>query len=216
MIKLLDVKRKIILFPCCFLLLISAFVLALSKGVSSQQLQNSVHKTKQELIKHIESLPEQPLRIVGNDNCPLQLVETKVQEIPASLFTRLTGAATDLITVSSVPEVRLVNTSGKLITGFILVIRDPDSKITRSLVQTNIAIAPGDTYIVKRSHFTKPEKITLVDKNNQIRHTLVEPEIDAEKYWIHFADLSNLFTTIGLVNFGDGSSWIIKEEGEVR
>lgn len=216
MLEVFNVYRKSILIACSLVLLFSAVAFALNVKPNSQPQRNASRTGKSDLIKQVEASPEELLRVVGNDDCPLRLVEARVKEIPRSMFTKLTGKTTDLATVSSVPEAKIVNTSEKTVTGFILIIRDPESRTTRALMQSKIALKPGETHTVMRESFGTPEKLTVADNDGQMSQRLVMPEMDSEKRWIHFASRSDLFVTIGKVNFEDGSSWTIKEGGDVR
>jgi hypothetical protein len=209
-------NRKMILITGCLVFLFSAAALALNIRTVNQRLQSSGRQEKGEIIKQIEESPDESLRVLGNDDCPLRIVEAKVKEVPGSLFTRLTGKTTDLATVSSLPEVTLVNTSGQTITRFYLAIRDPQTRTTRGLIQHNLALKPGETYILKRERFVTPEKITVADNNGQVRQTQAMPGMDSEKSWIQFAARSSLFITIIKVDFTDNSNWLIKEGGEAK
>lgn len=216
MVKVFTTNRKSILIVCGLVFLFSAVALALNISPNNQPQQDSSRKQKSEVVKQVEASPEQLLKVVGNNDCPLRLAEARVKEIPGDLFTKLTGKTTDLATVSSVPEAKLVNTSGKTITGFVLVVRDPQSQTNRGIVQNSVAIKPGETYTVRREHFGTSEKLTMAGKDGQIQQTSVEQGVNSEKHWLDFAPPSNIFVTIGMVNFEDGSRWMIKEGGEVR
>jgi hypothetical protein len=214
MSRILDTRRKTIVFACCLVLLLSAVAIAVGVRTRSQNALNQ--REKQNLIEKIKTSPEQPLKIVGNDDSPLRIVQASVKELPGFEFTKLTGRTTDLLTVASVPEAHLSNTSGKRVTGFVIAVRDPNSRSIRGFVQQKVSIAPGENYTVERQHFVNPEKMTVADKDRKTRQTLVQPELDSEKYWIQFAKRSDLFITIGRVFFDDGSSWALKEGGEAR
>ena len=155
------------------------------------------------------------MRILGNDDCPLRLVEAKVKDIPGPLFTNLTGRTTNLATVSSVPEATLVNASGQTITKFYLAVRDPHSRSVRGLIQT-VALKPAEIHAVKREHFARAGQVTAADANGGISRKLVVPGLESEESWIQFAPRADLFITVVKVDFENGGSWIIREEGEVR
>jgi hypothetical protein len=216
MTKLLSLNRRKISFVCCVVSLLLAAIFALSIRTNSQQLQVLNQKAKNAVLEQIKNSTDQPLRVVGNDDCPLRIVEVKVKEVSGPQFTELTQKTTNLETVSSVPEVELVNTSGKTITEFVIAIRDPLSRTTRTLVRLKLSLAPGGTYVVKRTHFVSPEQMAVANEDGSVRQTLVRPQIDSEKYWLQFARRSDIFITVGQVSFDDGSSWKIKEGGEVR
>lgn len=213
MTKLPHAIRKTVLIACCLVLLLSALALALNAQTRNQRSQEA---RRNEIINQLQAMPDQSLRVVGNEDSPLRIVAAKVKEIPAALFTQLTGRSTDLQAVASVPEVTLVNTSGQTIIRFLLDIRDPDSRTSRGIVQSRIALKPGDTYVVTREHFGRPESRTVVGEDGRIRQISVPPGMDSEQRWLQFAALSNLFITIAKVDFEDGTSWIIREGGEVR
>lgn len=213
--KILNVNRKIILFACCLVVSLVIVELVLSVRTNSQQLQVANQKEKNGLIEKIEKSADQPLRVLENADSPLRIVETKVKEITGSEFTQLTGITTDLASVSSVPEVKVVNNSGKTITGFILAIRDPKSKTLRTFSPYKVSIAPGETYTVRQDQFVISEKVTVADDKG-VRQELMRPKMDSEKFWITFAGRSDFFVTVGMVFFEDKSKWMIQEGGEIQ
>lgn len=214
MSSLLDVNRRTLLVACCLVCLLSAVALALNVQTPDRGLQNQ--KGDAEALKQLESSPEQPLTILGNDDCPLRLVEANVREIPGLLFTELTGRTTSRAAVSSVPEAKMVNASEKTVTGFVFYVRDPKSQTSRLVYQTKIALKPGETHQVKRDHFVAPESMTVTGENGQTRQALVKPPVSSEKYWLDFAPRSDLFVRVGMIEFEDGSSWKIGQGGAVR
>ncbi len=215
MAKLFVSNRKSILVVCCLVCLLSTVAFALRVSTSSQPSQKTSGKEKNEALKLIETAPEQSLRILGNDGCPLRIVEAKVKEVPGGLFTKLTGKITDLETVSSVPEVRLINTSGQTVKKFLLMVRNPAVGIIRGL-GGKFTIKPGETYIVEREYFAAPEKVISEDGNGQVHETLAALGMDSEKMWLSKGVRSDVYVTIVKIEFEDGSSWTIKEGGEVR
>ncbi len=215
MAELLNVNRRKILFACCIASLLLGVALALNP-TNGQQRQVLNQKDKGDTLEQIEKSLDQPLRVVEDNDAPLRIVDARVKEISGSHFTKLTGKTTSLVAVSSVPEGKVINSSGKTVTGFMFVIRDPQSRSTRGIVQNNVSIFPGETYTITRQHFIRPEKVTVFDKDGQIRDRLIQPEIDSEKYWVEFAGRSDLFVAVVRVSFEDGSIWTIKEGGEIK
>jgi hypothetical protein len=213
MANLLTVNRKLILFGCISVFLLSAVVLTVK--TTSQSLKTSNHMAQTDALRQIEASPENPLRILGNDDCPLRIVEAKAKHVPGTLFTKLTGMVTDLETVSSVPEVSLVNASGQTIKKFFLLVRNPEANFTRG-VGRKFVINPGETYDVKREYFADPKKIATTDGNSRIHEALAAPGMDSEEMWINKGVPSNLYVTIARIEFEDGSIWTLKEGGELR
>lgn len=210
MTHLLTVNRKTIVTACCLVLALSAGAVALNRKATNQRAQDAA---RNEALKQVNESPDQFLRVVGNDDCPLRIVEARVKEVPGQLFTQLTGKTTDLATISSVPETTLVNISGQTITGFILMIDDPQARKTRGLVKSEIAIRPGETYILKRELYVAPDKFVVVDATGRTQQKLVFPGLRSAHGWLEFASRSDLYVTIGRVNFETEGHWQIKQEG---
>lgn len=214
--KIPHINRKTILLAGSSVCLLSVVALTIAVKTRSQERQVPTQNNKDALLDRVETSQDVPLKVAGNDDCPLRIVQASTKEISGSDFSKLTQKTTDLVTVASVPEVRLVNTSGETITGFVLAIRDPQSRTTRGFVQNKISLAPGESYVVKREHFVLPDNTTTANENGQVRHTMVMPRMDSEKYWLQFAPRSDVFVTVGQVTFSSGNIWIVKEGGEVR
>lgn len=218
----LILNGKTVSIACCSLILLSVVALGLTirgnNGVTqtaNRRVQESSRAELIDVVRQIEESPDQALTIAGNTDCPLRISDAKVKEISGASFTRLTGRVTDRDTVVSVPEVSLVNTSAQTITTFFLAIRDPKSQITRGIVQSEIAIKPGESYTIRRDNFAGSEKVTLSNDKGQTHQTDVAPGLLSERRWIQFAGRSDLFVTIARVDFENGDSWVIKE-GEVK
>lgn len=185
-------------------------------GLRTRSQQSFSSKVTDKQAQQIENSTDQPLRILENDDSPMRILDAKVKEVSGTDFTNLTGQQTRLAMVCSVPQIRLLNSSGKAITGFVLAVRDPTSKTTRGLVQGKVLINQGETYMVKRGAFIQPEWTSTVDKDGKIRSGLETPDIRSDKYWMSFASRAALFVTVARVTFQDGSIWKIKEGGEIQ
>jgi hypothetical protein len=208
-------SRKITI-PVSLVALLAAVVFGLNFKTKSQQLSSSTAKQTQERLQQIEQSADQPLRVVENGDSPLRIVDARVKEISGPDFVKLTGQQTDLPTVCSVPDVKLLNSSTKTITGFVLVVRDPNSKTSRGIVQSKLEIAQGQTYLYPRNSFVKYEWSTTADNEGKVKTRFAPPAMNSEDYWLSFATRSNLFVTVAQVNFHDGSSWTVKEGGDIR
>lgn len=167
-------------------------------------------------LQKLDNAPDQSLRVLENEDSPLRILDAKVKEISGPDFTKLTGKKTSLLTVCSVPETRLLNSSGKVVSGFVLVVRDPTSKTTRGMVQSKVSIAQGETYTAQRDLFVRPEFMTNADETGQVKTRFGRPELNSEHYWISFGQRSDLFVTVAKVNFQDGTIWTLKEGGDIR
>ena len=188
-----------------------------SFGLSRNTLfQSSTSAASSKEVQQVENSTDQPLRVLENNDSPLRIMDAKVKEISGPDFTKLTGQQTSLTAVCTVPEVHLLNSSAQTITAFILALRDPSSKNTRTIVQTKVSIAQGETYTMPRQAFITPEQISTVDNKGQIKTHFGQPDLRSEKYWISFARRADLYVTVARVTFQDGSKWTIKEGGDIR
>lgn len=215
MFRLFNSTRKTFLFTVCILLVVFTAAFGLSVRSSNRHSQVLNQKDRDVLLKQVEDLPEVPIRVIENSDSPLKISQATVKEIPSADYTKLTGKTTSFVSVASFPRAILINTSGKTITGFIFGIRDPKTKTLQTLNQQKISLPAGATYTITREHFLAPEKTMRAD-NSGVRPQLSLPEADSEKYWINFAERSDLFVTVGMVFYEDGSRWTIKEEGEIK
>lgn len=215
MFKLFNTNRRTVLFAGCLVFVFVAVAFTLNVKTNSQQLKVLDQKDKELLLKKIADSTEQSLKVIENSDSPLRISKATVKEVSNSEFTQLTGKTTNILTVASFPEATLVNTSGKTITGFIFVIRDPKTKTLQTINQQKISIPSGATYLVKREHFFVPEKQTTEDKEGVHKNSTF-PNADSEKYWIDFAERTDIFVTVGVVFFEDGSRWMLKEGDGIK
>lgn len=215
MFNLFNTTRKIILFACCFVLVLFAVALTLNVKTSSQQLQVPSQKDKEALLKQIEESTDYPFNVDDNENSPLKITNAKVKEISGAEFTKLTGKTTNLTTVTSVPEIQLMNVSDKTIKAFFVAVRDVKNKSVRGFTQFKVSIAPGETYTVHREHFSNPESVSVSDENG-VRPSLNQPKLDSEKLWLNSEKSPDVFTLIARVLFEDNSQWKVEEGGKIR
>lgn len=194
--------------------LLGAITFGINLSTTSQQSKPT--DVVDTLSQQIERSSDQPLRVLENDDAPLRIVEAKVKEISGPEFTKLTGRKTDLLAVCSVPEVRLLNSSGKTIKQFVLAVRHPSSRTTRGIVHSKLSLAPGSTYTVGREFFVRREWTSTVEPTGEVNVKRGQPEISSDRYWISFAERSQLFITVGEVEFQDGTRWKVKEGGDIK
>lgn len=209
--------RSTIVFVGFSICLLAVIGLSITLKTHSQQPKVISRVSKDDFRRSVEASPDLPLRVAGNEKCPFRIIQANVKEISGADFSKLTSRVTDRTVVASVPEVRLINTSGQTITGFVLVIRDPQSRASRGFVQQKVSIRPGENYLVKRDHFVTPEKQTVAQADEPIRRVLSQPTLESEKYWLDLvATPSEMFVTVGQVTFSNGETWMIQEGGEVK
>lgn len=200
---------------CCLVGLFVVIALTLDVKTNSQQRQVLNLKEKGELLKQVENSAEIPFNVIEDEDSPFKITEAKVKEISGSEFTKLTGKTTDLATVMSFPEVKLINTSGKTITSFWLAVRNTETKSVRGFIQYKISVSPGQNYTVSRDNFASPRQVTVSDSEG-VRKEWSHQKWDSEKLWLDFAKNPNVFVAIGHVTFDDGSEWLVSGEEPIK
>lgn len=190
-------------------LILVCLVASLVTTQASSVKDNLEPEDKAELIQQIQDWADVSYRVVGENDSPLKIIEARGKEVSNSQFTKITGkvivgtlpgGATYFPNIYSVPKVKMVNTSGKIITGLMVAVIDPqpDGKAKlRGMLEGKvvenfpaISIASGETY-------------TIDFKGN---HAL-----DSEYYWLEFTNPSNFYVAVVKVQFDDNTSWTIKE-----
>lgn len=211
MMRLLNVARGNTLVGYGVVSLLLVVTLALSAKTQRKRQEILHQKAEDGAVEWIEKSADHSLQILGNEDSPLKIVEARVKELSGAEFTRLTRRTTDLDAISSVPEVELTNTSGKTITGFVLAVREPVSRTTLTHYERKVSVAPGETYVVRREHFVSSDQKVITGDDGKTRQVAVQPNLDSEKYWIQFGRRPDVFITVGIVKFDDGS--IVEDKG---
>ena len=193
--------KKIVISLLGVVCLLGIVTLTIKSYSKQGQIGDSVELA--EINRQIENTQDTSMRVVGNEDCPLKITGVRVKEIEGNQFSRLTGKATRLQRITSVPEVDLINTSPYPITGYVLLIRDPKTKHGRTLVSSRVLIPPGAKEFVKKQHFIKPDKSK-------------EFPTQIDRFWIEFAQNEDLYVTVGHVTFANGTTWLIQKGGEVK
>jgi hypothetical protein len=194
------------------LLMVAGLCLIITGTLASSGLTNRKpdDQEKKRIIREIENSPDQFLKVAANEDCPMKIIDAKVKEVPDHIFSRLTGTVARTTRVITVPDITLMNTSDKTITGMILFIRDPKTLQARGLQPHKMSVRPGESYNVGRARWSGEEKITTTDATGQARTQRIPRGMDSEKQWLNFALREDFYITVGQVTFEDGSKWQIK------
>ena len=169
-----------------------------------------IQAPKDPLIERVEKAPMTPIRIQQDDDAPLRILEAKVHEVSGVDYERITGEKTDLPSVISAPEVKVINTSNKTVKRILLVVDDPSAEKSQGINKGGLAIAPGDTFTIVPGNFVKVEYTTAVDENGKLTSGEREP-IRSKKFWLPFPDRTRLQVRVG-VEFNDGTRWYNRDQ----
>jgi hypothetical protein len=172
--------------------------------------RGGLQSPKDPLIARVEKSPMTPIRIQQDDDAPLRIIEAKVHEVSAADYERITGEKSDLTSVISAPEVKVINTSNKTVKRILLVVDDPSAEKSQGINKGGLAIAPGDTFTIVPANFVKVEYTTSVDENGKLASGVREP-MRSKKFWLPFPDRTRLQVRVG-VEFDDGTRWYNRDQ----
>ena len=198
----MTVPKKLTAAGVAVMILLCFAVFTLLRGKAAQGQANQAA-----LLNRIDALPDQFLPILAAPDEPLRVIEARVKEIPAADFATLTGQTARSAFVSTVPEARLLNISGKKITTFIVAIWNEQTRTSRMLKRYNLAIKPGETFLLTRNQFVPPKSVTQVDTTGRTTQRLVTPGFESTDKWVNLGGRDELSFRVGLVRFDDNSEW---------
>lgn len=202
-------KRRVIavIAILCVLVLVSV---ALGRTIRARMQSSSTRAKKDALVEQVENSPDSSLTIEQDQDAPLKILAANVKEISQADYERLTLTKSDLLTVVSAPEVRLLNVSNKTVSRVMLIINDVSAQKSTGISMRNLSIAPGTAFTIGRENFVKPETLTTVDERGQANSTPAHP-MKSKNFWLPFPDKSKLHVRVG-VEFDDGSKWYNKNQ----
>jgi hypothetical protein len=115
--------------------------------------------------------------------------------------------------MSTYPDILLMNTSGRTITSFIVMLK---SKVDRSgadgsgykhvVLAKNLSVPSGGTYTFPSKSWVLEDKVTVQKDDGTFRSVMRTPGLDSAKSWLP-GSASDLHVTVSMVVFDDGSQW---------
>ncbi|HMS42377.1 MAG TPA: hypothetical protein PKE69_19240 [Pyrinomonadaceae bacterium] len=193
---------------------IITLLLLLLVGVAvAQTLKTNVPviTPKDDLTEQIEKSPDFSLTIEQDEDAPMKILEAKVKEISLTDYEKLTSEKSDLQKIISVPEVKMVNVSDKIITGVTLIIDDKTAEVGKGIYIKGQNINPGEAFNISRAGFVKLEQNTSVDESGNIT-TINKNPMKNSNFWLAFSD-KNRLKVRAFVEFSDGTKWFNREKG---
>jgi hypothetical protein len=184
---------------CLFVLIIVFGGLFLQQSISAQQSNN-------DLLKKLKSDPGMPLAINNSLEAPVVIIEAFSKEISSADFRVLTGSSAKSEVSISFPEVKMLNTSGKVITSFSLVMQMKDS--SGSFYWTRLSgleIEPNDSFSVTSSQWVGSMSVRTRDGKVE----KVARDLTASEMWVPgYSSAASVF--IVDMKFSDGTEWKVK------
>jgi hypothetical protein len=171
------------------------------------QIQASQAKTR--IVKQIEAARGVQIYADNSQGSPLFIQEASVKEISGDDFRVLVGEAPRHFKQSTYPEVVLLNSSAGTIRSFAIVVQSAADKPRSGyvLLKKNLSIPPNSTFKVTSNMWPKAERVSR-QEGTRFVSGMRQPGLDSSKSWI-LGSASELRVTVGLVEFEDGTRWMI-------
>jgi hypothetical protein len=189
---------------------VSAHAVAKQHAGAETAGQQKSAQQKKALIDRIRSLPSNDVPSIDPVGLPLHIVSASSREIPKLVFREITGEASHQRTMSTYPEITLVNTSQKTITGFTILMKNNLDSMGHAIVMKRVSIAPGATYLLPSAKWPKPEKVTT-ERDGKFVSVVKIPGLDSPKAWLP-GSASDSKVVVGMVTFSDGTTWTVSDD----
>lgn len=137
------------------------------------------------------------------------ITESLSREISSLDFRNLTGLDAASTTHFSFPEVKVLNTSGKVITSFSVILQLRNPGRFYFVKPSELKLEPNDSFIIKSNYWVSSRKVnirTQGDKAEKVDRVL---DFDSPEMWIP-GRISDASLIIGGVRFSDGTEWKVK------
>jgi len=192
--------------------LILLFVAASLSGsviLQAQTIESSSDRQKSKILKRVKASDGVQIYADNSKGSPLFVQEATAKEILGDDFTALTGESRKHFKHASFPEVTLLNGSAKTIKSFAIAVTSAADKPRSGyiLLKNSVSIPPGSTHKVTSSEWPKPERVS-VEQAGKFVSVLRKPGLRSGKAWVP-GSASDLRVTIALVEFDDGTKWMI-------
>ena len=199
--------KKTIWLTLCLACIITIVTLV---SISSVTGNNSEPQKKNPTLA-IDQLPDLPIIMDNSFGSDLVVQNATSKEVSGAQYRMLTGEESVSVANSTYPDVTLINRSAKTIKSFALLTSstvDPSQK-GHMILKSNLALTSGSTYTVTAKEWPMAERKT-VQKGEQFVNVVQKLGLDSAKAWLP-GRAGDLKVTVGLVEFEDGTRWIIPD-----
>jgi hypothetical protein len=206
----IEVKGGSLMRKSIFGLLVFALSLASVGNSKAKQGPGTRGSHKDQMIAEVQSLPNQQVSGVNAEGAPLAIQAASVREIQQATFLGLTGQPTVHSSMSTYPDIALVNTSGKTIASFMIIFKSKVEGGNHYALTKAVSIASGGGYTFASKRWLLEEKFTVKKDDGTFKSVMRKPGPDSAKFWIPGA-ASDLHVMVYSVVFEDGSQWRVPE-----
>ena len=188
-----------------FCLSLSAVTGAKPSGMQRSESQNVA------MIKSVEQMQAADVVSINLEGVPIQIQAASAREVSKRIFRQLTGEASGHRSMSTYPDVTLVNTSQRTIKSLMLLVhsRAEEQKSGHGVLAKDLSIYPGDTYFFASAKWPQAERVTI-EQDGKYTSALRQPRLDSPKAWLP-GGASDLTVVVGMVVLDDGSHWKIPD-----
>jgi hypothetical protein len=192
-----------------------AILLILFVSISGQNKAaiKSLHRTNQEkdTVEKVRQYQNMPIAIDNYEGIPLFIQKADVKEITNDQYYQLIGSTKGSNNYVSFPNVTLTNNTNQVVTGFALLLGNKQTKRVHWVMFNDLSIEPAASYSVRPSDWIQPEKVFRVSEEGKTTKTnRPTADLDSEKIWLP-GTIAELILRVGIVEFKEGSKWIIDE-----
>lgn len=192
------------------------FIVLASIGVYAFNVKSSgnTEQQKTRLTQRIEGSSSVQVFADNAQGSQLYIQDANVKEISGDEFKILVGEPSAYLKQTTYPEVTLMNGYTKTIKSFAIIVQSATDKPKSGhiLMKKNLSILPNGTYKVLSGDWVKVEDISLEQEGKFINRTK-QPGLQSAKFWLPGA-ASDLRVTVGLVEFEDGTKWMISQASD--
>lgn len=182
-------------------------------GAARQDVQRSskllAADGEKEIVKRVKQYPDAPISLQNREECPILIQEANVKEITSDEYYQLTRMKTDSNVYVSFPKVKLINKTGKRLTGFALFLNNSRTGRTNFLKRSRTTVEPNGDYSVVFNEWVVPEKLTQVTDNGKTVNIKQRLNLDSEKMWLE-GSARDFVLEVVEVTLEDGSKWSTK------
>jgi hypothetical protein len=175
--------------------------LFLHQAISAQQPSSP-------LLKRLKDDPGLPLMTNNSLEAPVTITEAVSKEISSADFRNLTGVDANSALIFSFPEVKILNTSSKVVTGFSLVLQIKDPGKFYFVRPSQLDLNPNDSHEIKPNQWVFSPKVNVRTEGG-IAKKNVPRDLDSPELWVAGRP-SDASLFIVEVKFSDGTEWKVK------
>ena len=185
------------------------------QDTTGQSRTAAAEQRRAEIIEKVKQAPQVPTRFVNPNQAPLTILDSSSKEISSAEYSDLVGLTAVADRIASFPDVKIVNNTGKRVTAFMLILKNEKTNQMHAIKASGIKVEPYTEYLVEAPRWVRPDKQAGATKDEA--HTSMKiqrtPGFDSERMW-HLGKASDLVVRVGLVEFEDGSRWMMEEPSD--